>query len=70
MACDSLDFPLDGDHGERPGQVISAVAGGDEDEPLLSGDGEDDPLLSGAILLSISSTPALLALALMAVTAS
>ena len=30
--------PLDGGHGDHPGQVLYVVGGGGEDDPLLSGD--------------------------------
>ena len=35
---DSIIVPLDGGHGDRPGQVPDLVAGGGEDDPLLKGD--------------------------------
>ena len=57
---DSFAVPLDGGHGDCPGQVLSLVGGGSEDNPLLSED----------VLLSISLTPAPLAVAQMAVTVS
>ena len=56
----SVVVSLDGGHGIHPGQVLGVVADR----------GEDDPLLSDDVLLSVSLTPALLALALMPVTAS
>ena len=34
---DSVVVPLDGGHGDRPGQVLGVVAGGSEYDPLLSG---------------------------------
>ena len=44
---DSVIVPLDGGHGDHPGQVLGVVAGG----------GEDDPLLSGDVFCSVSPTP-------------
>jgi hypothetical protein len=43
----SVVVPLDGGHGNYPVQVLGMVAGG----------GEDDPLLSGDVLVYISPTP-------------
>ena len=47
---DVVVVPLNGGHGDPPGQVASVVAGG----------GKDDPLLSGDVLAYISSTPVVL----------
>ena len=33
---DSAAVPLDGAHGDHPGQVLGVVAGGGKDDPLLS----------------------------------
>ena len=52
LSCGGLDedvsvvVPLDGCHGDLPGQVVSVVAGG----------GEDNPRLSGGVLVYISPT--------------
>jgi hypothetical protein len=46
----SIVVPLDGSHGNLPGQVLCVDAG----------DGQNDSFLSGDVLLSISSTLALL----------
>ena len=44
---DNVVIPLDGGHSDQLGQVLGVVAGG----------GEDDPLLSGDVLVYISPTP-------------